>query len=209
MLFQIESRERFNTYSHLLAGLIALCSGGILIGLSVQQGSSFKVTAFSIYTLTSVGLFWISALYHGNREPKKSLLRKFDYLGIYLKIAGNYTPYALLVLSGWDRRIVFGGVWGFAVFGFCCELYFHFQNRRLALWNYLIMSVTVLLAYKDFVAQMPSSGLWMILGGFMSYGLGVISFLNDEKWKYGHEVWHVCVMLASFLHFLPLLLFVV
>src|SRR5256886_11427574 len=54
-----------------------------------------------------------SALLHGGTwsVEQARVLTKLDHTGIYLLIAGSYTPISLLALSGPLRVVVFSAVW--------------------------------------------------------------------------------------------------
>ena len=81
-----------------------------------------EVVSVSIYGATLVLLYSFSALYHSFRGRAKNILRKFDHQGIYLLIAGSYTPFCLVTLRGPWGWSLFGVVWGLALLGSLQEL---------------------------------------------------------------------------------------
>ena len=71
----------------------------------------------AIYWASLAGLFATSASYHRLARTPKSVLwfRRADHSMIYVLIAGTYTPFALLLLDGTTRWVVFLVVWGGAM----------------------------------------------------------------------------------------------
>ena len=166
-----------------------------------------QFAAFVVYAVSTVGLFSISTFYHGSQGRQRVLFQRMDYMGIYLKIAGNYTPYTVLFLSGNDLILVLGTVWGLALVGICIEFMFEAKKRNVALVLYVVMASSILLAAGHFVQRVSMLSLVLIGLGYASYAVGVYFYLNDHRLKWGHEVWHVCVICGSFFQYLPLALY--
>ncbi|KYG70767.1 hemolysin III family protein [Bdellovibrio bacteriovorus] len=207
VLQQVEYGERFNTFSHALGAFLALLGSVLLIGLAASKQDTWRLFSFSVYAFTTVGLYCISTMYHGSQGQKKDFYRKLDYIGIYLKIAGNYTPYAILALRGNTGWIVLGVVWALAVLGIMWELVATSKNRNFSFALYGIMSVTVLPALKQLMDAIPPMGFAMIMAGFISYAVGVYFFFNDTKIKHGHGMWHLCVMAGTAFQYLCVLIY--
>jgi len=74
-----------------------------LIYLGVTRGDIWQLVSFIIYGLSLITLYLASTLYHGVQQPRvKRKLRVFDHIGIYLLIAGTYTPFMLV---GMENRL--------------------------------------------------------------------------------------------------------
>ncbi len=202
-----EEGERFNTVSHFVGALLAIAGTVLLLFFAASKQDSWKIFTFTIYGITTVGLYCISTIYHGSSREKKDFYRKLDYIGIYLKIAGNYTPFALLALRGTTGWIVLATVWSLAVFGILREIIKEPKQRSLSLTIYGVMSITVLPVLKELMDAIPPAGFALIMTGFVSYAVGVYFFFNDEKLKHGHGIWHICVMGGTFCQYLCLLMY--
>lgn len=207
MIPQVQYGERFNTFTHALGAFLTLIGSVLLLYLAAYKQDTWRLFSFGIYAVTTVGLYSISTIYHGSSGEKKDFFRKLDYIGIYLKIAGNYTPYAILALRGKTGWAVLGVVWTLAVVGILWELVVAPKNRSMSLALYGIMSVTVLPALKQLMDAVPPLGFAMIMAGFTSYAIGVYFFFNDEKIKHGHGMWHICVMGGTAFQYLCVLLY--
>lgn len=204
---KIEEGERLNTFTHAAGTLLATLGSLVLLYLAASKQDTWRLFSFSVYAFTTVGLYFISSLYHATSSTKKNFYRKLDYIGIYLKIAGNYTPFAILALRGNIGWMVLGAVWTLAVMGIIWEIWSPSKNRGLSFLIYGAMSVTVLPVLKQLMDALPVAGFAMILAGYASYAIGCYFFFNDEKIKHGHGMWHLCVMAGTAFQFLCVLLY--
>lgn len=204
---KVEHGERFNTLSHGMGTVFALIGSIILLWMAAQKPDSWKIFSFTVYAVTTVGLYFISTLYHAAKGSKKHFLRRLDYIGIYLKIAGAYTPFAILALRGAVGWAILAAVWTMALLGVLLEVFFFPKKRRESLALCCLMAITVLPALKVLMDAIPFYGFLMILAGFVAYGIGILFFVNDEKIKHGHGIWHLCVMAGTAMQFLCVLIY--
>ena len=200
--------ERFNGISHLIGTLLAITGLVVLVTMAAREGDPWKVVSFSLYGATLVALYLISTLYHSFRGRAKAVLQKCDHSAIYLLIAGSYTPFALVTLRGAWGWSLFGVSWGLAVFGIIQELTLGRRTRLLSMILYVVMGWLVLVALPPLIESLPSGGLfWLALGGIL-YSVGIYWFLNDEKIRHGHGIWHLFVLGGSVCQFVSVLLYV-
>src|SRR5256885_4219572 len=91
----------------------ALVAGTLLI---VGADGARRHVAAAVFAGAVAGCFGVSALYHRiTWTPGLRLwMRRVDHAGVYLLIAGTYTPICLLVLRGDWRLIVLPTVWACA-----------------------------------------------------------------------------------------------
>jgi hemolysin III len=205
----VKHGERFNTLSHLFATAVAFIGAYVLLETAAEKSDMWKLACFAVYGLTTVGLYFISTIYHGSHGPAKKFFRKLDYIGIYLKIAGNYTPFAVLILRGTVGWVVLATVWALALFGIYQELFlWQERGRRISMMIYGIMSLSVLPFVKQLIDGLPAAGFALIVAGYLSYAVGVYFFLNDRRVKHGHGIWHICVICGTTCQFLCLFFYV-
>ena len=97
--------EKLNSISHLIGAVLALMGLGALITVSLPTNDPWVISSFSIFGISMVLLYTMSALYHSFHPPRlKRIFQIFDHISIYLLIAGTYTPYMLVSLrdgNGW------------------------------------------------------------------------------------------------------------
>ncbi len=177
----------------------------ILIYLGVTRGDIWHLVSFIVYGLSLVTLYLASTLYHGVQEPGvKRKLRIFDHIGIYLLIAGTYTPFMLAGLRGPVGWMMLGVVWGMALLGILWKLFFLGQFEVLATIGYVVMGAAGVVLIKDMLAAVSlTTVIWLAVGGAI-YVLGIL-FYAWEKIPYNHVVWHFFVMAASLFHFVAVL----
>ncbi|WP_028537013.1 PAQR family membrane homeostasis protein TrhA [Paludibacterium yongneupense] len=200
--------ERFNGISHLIGTVLAIAGLAVLVTIAGLQHDPWKVVSFSLYGTTLVILYLVSTLYHSVKGRAKAILQKCDHSAIYLLIAGSYTPFALVTLRGAWGWTLFGLSWGLALFGIVQELTLGRRTRILSMILYVLMGWLVLVAIVPLVRALSAGGLfWLALGGVL-YSVGIYWFINDEKIRHGHGIWHMFVLGGSLCQFVSVLLYV-
>ena len=180
----------------------------MLIVLAALGGDPWKVVSVSIYGVTLVMLYSISALYHSLRGRAKNILRKLDHHSIYLLIAGSYTPFCLVTLRGpWGWSLL-GVVWGLAALGSLQELRSRSGARKLSLAIYVMMGWVALLAMFQLLQALGPPGFaWLVAGGLF-YTIGIVFFVIDTRLTHAHGIWHLFVLAGSASHYVAILRYV-
>lgn len=197
--------EKFNAWTHLIGALLAVSGGTYLLILASILGNPWKITSFAIYGSTLVILYTNSTLYHSIQGRAKPVLRKLDYLSIYLLIAGSYTPFCLVTLRGPWGWTLFGIVWGLAFLGMLQEIKSRSPARVLSIVIYALMGWIVLIAVKPLIAALGAAGFTLLATGGTLYTVGIIFFVYDERFQHWHGIWHLFVMAGSLMHYLAIL----
>jgi len=167
-----------------------------------------RTVAVSVYVSTLVLLYAASTLYHAlPRGRAKQVFNILDHAGIFLLIAGTYTPFTLVTLRGGWGWSLFGVIWGCAILGIVIESVWMGKVRRPQLVLYLVMGWAVLVAIKPLVGSLAPGGLALLFGGGLAYTLGAV-FYAWRGFRYHHAVWHVFVLVGSILHFFAVLFYV-
>ena len=114
-------KPRLRGVSHFYSLFVAIVAAIALVATSPGEASA-RLGA-TIYSITLVGMFAASALYHrGNWSlPTARRLLKLDHTAIFLLIAGTYTPIALLATGGTTRVLTLTLVWLVAAGGIVFE----------------------------------------------------------------------------------------
>lgn len=200
--------ERFNSITHLVGAVLAIAGSILLLVVAVQLGDPWKIFSFSIYGAMLVTLYVTSTLYHSLRGPAKDVLRKLDHCVIYLMIAGSYTPFALVSLRNSVGWFLFSTVWAAAAIGVLQEICLAKNGRILSLAIYLVMGWLALVAINPLILALGWSGfIWAVTGGLL-YTIGIVFFVNDEKLRHGHGLWHLFVLAGSICHYITVLYYV-
>ena len=189
----------------LLLGIAALI---LMVVFAAQKGSAIHVVSCTVYGVTLVVLYASSTPYHALPLGRgKQIFGILDHAAIFLLIAGTYTPFALITLSGGLGWSLFAVIWGFAIAGIVLEAVSRGRARRIQLLLYLVMGWGIIGAGRPLLRELTTAGLVLLLAGGFAYTLGVIFFV----WKrpFHHAVWHVFVLAGSICHFFVVLLYVI
>jgi hemolysin III len=198
-------QEAISSLTHAFGLGLSILGFFVLIYLGVQEGDIWLLISFIIYGLSLVTLYLASTLYHAVRNPGiKRKLRLFDHIGIYILIAGTYTPFLLAGLRGPLGWSMLGVIWGMALAGILWKVFFLGRFEALATIGYVVMGVAGVVLVRDMLAAVPVETLvWLTVGGAI-YIAGIL-FYAWERIPYNHVIWHFFVMTASLFHFIAVL----
>ncbi|MFD0981395.1 PAQR family membrane homeostasis protein TrhA [Tropicimonas aquimaris] len=172
----------------------------ILIGATVllELGRS-AIVGVSIYGAALIVMLTCSALYNMIDSARwTGLLRRLDHTGIYVKIAGTYTPF--LMLSGSQPVGLMAGLWGTATFGSALKFLAPGRFRWLSLVLYLGMGWAAVFAGRPMLEALPGPVVALMAAGGITYTLGVVFHLRDRM-LFHNTIWHVFVLTGSILFF--------
>lgn len=198
---QSVGEEIANAVSH-GAGLAAsLGAASVLIVHAVRGGGAARIVGASVFAATVVLLYLASTLYHAlPRSRAKRVFRVIEHSGIFLLIAGTYTPFTLGVLRGPWGWTLLGLVWGLAAVGIGLTAVCGVRYPSLSTAVYVAMGWLVMIAVGPLCLRMPAAGLvWLLLGG-IAYTAGV-AFFAAKRLPFGHFVWHLFVLVGTTCHF--------
>ena len=186
-----------------VAGLV------LLTAFAVQEDDGFKLASAIVFGISLVLLYTASTLYHSLPQPKvKHVFKVLDHCGIYVLIAGTYTPFCLVTLREANGWWLFGVVWGLAAVGIALEAFWVHRPRWLSALVYLAMGWIVVFSLGPLVERLAPSGLWLLVAGGLAYTVGAAFYVLDRI-RYMHAVWHLWVLAGSVCHFLAVLLYVI
>tara|TARA_B000000460_G_scaffold214413_1_gene163202 strand:- start:318 stop:692 length:375 start_codon:yes stop_codon:yes gene_type:complete len=118
-------------------------------------------------------------------------------------IAGTYTPFALVTLSGFTGTLILVVIWAMALTGVILKLFFTGRYQLLSTIMYVVMGWVIVFAIKPLLANLSSEGLWWLFGGGISYTLGAVLFMLDRI-PYNHAIFHLFVLGGTFCHFMAI-----
>src|ERR1700761_3266779 len=85
---------------HVVGLTLALIGGVVLLTLAVRAGSISAVVGVAIYGAGLLAMLAFSTAYNFAKAKYRPTLRKLDPAGIFLMIAGSYTPFTIPNLTG-------------------------------------------------------------------------------------------------------------
>ena len=202
--------ERFNSISHLVGVFLAVAGVSVMMTLAALTKDPWKITSCAVFGVMTIFLYGFSTIYHSMQGVSKAFFQKLDYIAIYLMIAGTYTPFSLVTLRSTFGWPMFVGIWSLATFGVLQEsLRVPSPRRKLSLVLYLLMGWLIVFAGNTLWMSLSTPAMVLLVLGGLFYTFGVIFFVNDEKWKHAHGIWHLFVLAGSTCHYFCVLLFVV
>lgn len=162
-----------------------------------------------IYSLSLIGLFGISALYHRPdwRPNQRIWMRRMDHAAIYILIAGTSTPICQLALSPDIRAKLLQLIWGAAFFGIIQSIFWVSAPKWLSALLYVAVGCLLIPYFPELKVALAASDLWLILSGGIVYITGAIIYAlkkpNPFPKIFGyHEIFHLLVILGAILHFI-------
>lgn len=200
MLDHLSLEEKWNVYTHGF-GAIASFFGILWIFSTPLSMNLWASVGVFIYGFSLVFLFTASSIYHGVSIARQAFWQKIDHIGIFLLIAGSYTPVTLTVLRESSGFYLLGGVWTIAIIGTAYKLFFINRFKNLSLFLYLAMGWLVLFDLQNVIDLFPDKAFhYLALGGGF-YTAGTI-FYRWETLYFHHVIWHFFVLAGAAFHFM-------
>lgn len=198
---QTRAEELANGITHGAGLIFSLAALPVIALVASGTREPLYIAGSVVFGITMVLVYLTSTVYHVLREGRaKQLFRVLDHSAIYLLIAGTYTPFALGALRGPWGWTLLGVNWGLAVFGIVAKFTVGFRFPRLSTVLYLAMGWVGIVAIQPMLTRVPVAGLLWLLAGGLFYTGGVVFYATDARVRYGHAVWHICVMAGTICH---------
>jgi len=179
---------------------LVLATGVVIVALAPSSGARL---ALALYAVSATALFSISASYHLSEVGglARRVLRRLDHAGIFVIIAGTYTPFLALALSGGTRIATLSVVWGAAAAGVAIRLLWDGAPRWLVVGLYLALGWTALLVFPQLLAGagLPAIVLAIVGGGIYTLGAIVYALRQPDPLPRVlgfHEVFHILTVAA-------------
>jgi len=193
-------------------GFYAAVALGIPLVLTAGEGRA-RVAAL-VFASCLAGCFGVSALYHRPtwRPTVRVWLARLDHAGIYLLIAGTYTPFALLVMSAEWGIPVLSVVWGGALAAIALKLSWTSAPKWISAAIGLVLGWIGVFAFSQLL-KIGLGGLLLIIAGGLFYSAGAIVYaLRRPDFIPGvfgyHELFHVLTLAAAGCQFAAIAFFV-
>jgi hemolysin III len=207
------ARPRLRGVLHEAAFGVALVVGALLIvGADGDRASA----AAAVFAGSVAAMLGASALYHRRTwSPRvRPWMRRIDHAGVYLLIAGTYTPVGLLSLQGTLQKVVLGLVWS----GAGAAILLKFVWVRAPKWLSAVIGVA--LGWSG-VAALPRlehvagpAAVALLGAGGLVYTLGAVVYArrrpDPRPTVFGyHELFHALTLVALTCQYIAIAFFVV
>jgi hemolysin III len=198
---QSPDEELVNSITHGLGLVLSIAGLSAFVTLAGNIGTTRSTVGCGVYGASLVILYAASTLYHS--WPAGELKRVFhllDHIGIYVLIAGTYTPMALFASRGLFGWLCLTAAWGFALIGSCAKVARISRLDDDSSMPYLVMAAMCVISAAQLMANVPSGETTWLLAGGLCYLAGAIFYFNDEKLFY-HSIWHLFALAGSICHY--------
>lgn len=195
--YQTPGARRADLIVHVAGLALAIGGGAALLWRAAANEALLLATC--VYALGLLVMFACSAAYNFAAPARQPVLRKLDHAGIFVMIAGSYTPLLVLALSGAWRWSMIGVVWGVALFGVFAKLCLPGLGKGFWVAIYLLLGWVGMVAIKPMVAGLPTAVLWLIAAGGLIYTIGV-GFYVRKSMVYNRALWHAHVLGGALAH---------
>ena len=200
--------ERINIISHAIGFILSVAAFILLVMRANLHGDIWHIISFSIFGVSLIVLYAASTFYHSTKKAElRSRLRIIDHASIFILIAGTYTPFTLVTLSGTIGWVIFGTSWGLALIGITLKLFFTGKYKLFSTIMYILISLIIVFAIKPLIDNLPLEGLLWLSAGGISYIIGAILY-SIKKIKFNHAIFHIFVLIGSFCHFISVFIYV-
>jgi hemolysin III len=189
---------------HIVGLVLAIAGGGTLFGLSIGFGTVGQVFSIVVYAVCLALMLTFSVLYNMASPERRPTLRRLDHAGIFLMIAGSYTPFTTQSLTGaWSIGMT-TAVWAIALLGVFGKLFLPGLGRGIWIGFYLALGWIVVIAMGPMIAGVSLSGMILLAIGGLVYSAGVI-FYARKALKFRRAIWHGFVIAAAGAHYAAIL----
>jgi hemolysin III len=160
--------------------------------------------------------FGASALYHRvTWTPGVRLwMRRVDHAGVYLLIAGTYTPVCLLVLQGAWRPVVLAVIWAGAVAAIVSKFVWVAAPKWVAAATGLALGWVAVVVLPQLVGRLHPAALTLLVIGGLAYSLGAVIYAlrrpDPAPAVFGyHELFHALTIVGVACQYVAIAFFVI
>ena len=209
---QFLGKPRARGWIHFYAAIVAAIAGTTLVAVSWAMQGTRAGIATLIYTLTIVGMFTVSAIYHRvhwTSPTARIWMKRLDHSMIFIFIAGSYTPFALLALPQTDGWLLFWIVWGGALAGVLLKMCWPAAPAWVGVPLYLLLGWVAAWFIGPIANGAGVAAVVLLIVGGVFYSVGGV--LYGLKWPnpwpqtFGHhEFFHACTAVAAICHYIAM-----
>jgi hemolysin III len=199
---------------HQVAFTVALVVGALFIAFADE--SVRARTAASIFAGSVAAMLGASALYHRiTWSPRiRPWLRRVDHAGIYLLIAGTYTPVGLLALHGDLQHVVLAIVWTGAAAAIVLKFAWVEGPKWLAAVIGIALGWVGVVTVPQIAHSAGVAAVVLLAVGGLAYTVGALVYAfrrpDPAPRIFGyHEVFHALTLVAVACQYVAIAFFVV
>jgi hemolysin III len=209
----VPDKPRLRGVLHQAAFIVAVVLAPLLI-VGADRGRPRLAAA--VFAGSVAACFGASALYHRvTWTPRVRLwMRRIDHAGVYLLIAGTYTPVSLLVLSGAWRPVVLTIVWAGAAAAIILKFVWVHAPKWLAAAIGLALGWVAVVALPQLIIHLDPAAVTLLVVGGLAYTAGAIVYArrrpDPAPAVFGyHELFHALTIVGVACQYVAIAFFIV
>ncbi len=201
-------KPRLRGWLHFWSFAVSIAASAVLISVSASLVGAGAALATTVYSVTILGLFGTSALYHRRTwrtARSRAIMKRADHSMIFLFSAGTYTPIITLTTAPDRARLVLTIVWIGALAGVVLKTVWPNAPAWVGVPVYLALGYVAVFVIPDLLRGGGVAALVLILAGGLLYTVGAIFYATrwPNPWPatFGfHEFFHAATVLAAICH---------
>jgi hemolysin III len=198
---------------HQAAFAVSLVIGPLLI---MGAEGARRLTAAAVFASSVAACFGASALYHRvSWRPRPRLwMRRIDHAGVYLLIAGTYTPVCLLALKGTLPLVVLATVWAGVLAAIVLKFMWVAAPRWLAALIGIVLGWASVVLLPQLTARLSPVAVALLGLGGIFYTVGAIIYARRRPdpvpTVFGyHELFHALTIVGVACQYVAIAFFVI
>jgi hemolysin III len=206
-------KPRLRGVLHQVGFLIAVVLAPLLI---VGADGARARFAAGVFAGSVAACFGASALYHRvTWSPRARLwMRRVDHAGVYLLIAGTYTPVSLLVLRGAWRPVVLTVIWAGAGAAIILKFVWVAAPKWLAAAIGIALGWVAVVVLPQLIGRVNLAAVILLIVGGLAYTAGAIVYVrrrpDPAPAVFGyHELFHALTIVGVACQYVAIAFFIV
>jgi hemolysin III len=198
---------------HQAAFMVALVVGSLLV---VSAEGARRHLAAAVFAGSVAAMLGASALYHRvTWSPRvRPWMRRLDHAGIYLLIAGTYTPVGLLSLHGTLQHVTLAIVWAGAAVAIVLKFAWVGAPKWLAAATGIALGWAGVAALPQVAHTAGIAAVVLLAAGGVAYTAGAVVYALKKPDPFPrvfgyHEVFHALTLVAVACQYVAVAFYVV
>jgi hemolysin III len=206
-------KPRLRGVLHQVGFVIAVALAPLLI---VGADGGRARFAAAVFAGSVAACFGASALYHRvTWQPRARLwMRRVDHAGVYLLIAGTYTPVSLLVLRGAWRPVVLTIIWAGAAAAIVLKFVWVAAPKWLAAAIGIALGWVAVVVLPQLIGRVNLAAVILLIAGGLAYTAGALVYVrrrpDPAPAVFGyHELFHALTIVGVACQYAAIAFFIV
>ncbi len=208
-----KGEEIFNMTTAIVGASFSFIGLILCIVFSVLNKDIWEGVASSVYCISMVTSFTISAVYHGLAPNMgKKVLQILNHCFIYFMIAGTYMPILLCAVRpshpiwAWTLNTL---VWALCILATVFTAIDLEHYDRFSMICYIGIGWILILGLKPLYDVLGFTCLLLIVLGGIVYTVGAFVYLRGRTKRFIHSVFHLFVIAGATIHFVAIFRYII